>query len=401
MVVMATTYGINSSFGVFFKPIASDLDLSRGVASGTVSIWFLAHNISSFSWGVVADRWNPRWIILMGGLLLAAGLVLLSFVKELWQLYLAYGLIYGMAAGAMSPCMAGMIGRWFAGRSKLGLALAIGFAGTGVGVVAYPPLAQALISATGWRTTFRIFALLSGGLILVTTLFLRPAPARPSAKASPSPQAVPRTSPAKETLSYSAFIAQVLRSPAAWLTFALFGIALLTFFTVIVHLPVHATDVGLSPGTSATVVSVIGIFSLVGKLAGGALGDRFGHHRAYAVSIGLIGLMFFWLLVANSSWMFYLFAVLYGLGYGGWVPQIPSILSRLFGPHRLSILFGMAQLTGGMAGVVGPVLAGALFDATGSYRMVFLLVGTVSLTTMIGAILLGKAGTGARPQPAG
>ena len=137
-------------------------------------------------------------------------------------------------------------------------------------------------------------------------------------------------------------------------------------------------------------VSVVGLCSVVGKVLGGLAGDRIGPHRAYTGAMFVTAIALFWLTLSGSVWMFFLFAVLFGLSYGGWGPQYVAMLVRMFGPRHMGGLFGALFLTGGLWAIAGPTLAGFIFDTTNSYVIAFGLAGILALVAAALPLMLGR-----------
>jgi MFS family permease len=149
-----------------------------------------------------------------------------------------------------------------------------------------------------------------------------------------------------------------------------------------VHIVPHARDIGISAIKAAGILSTIGGVSMVGRLVTGIAIDRMGSKRAMMGSLLILIISFSWLLMAKELWMLYLFAVVYGLAHGGIFTVISPIVAEHFGISSHGVIFGIVVFSGTIGGAIGPLLAGHIFDLTGSYQLVFLILaalGTVSL----------------------
>jgi MFS family permease len=234
-------------------------------------------------------------------------------------------------------------------------------AGSGIGFMVFPPVAQFLISSYGWRAAYAILGVLallvSGPLV---ALFLYEPPAEPTGCQAPG---------------------KIYR-PAR--SFAFWGIAgallLFSFATngLNTHWAALLTDRGLTPASAATVLSVAGLATLASKLFTGYLLDLFRANRATAILLfcTAIGLVF--VLTGRSLSAAYTSAVLVGVGMGAESDAVPYLLTRYFGLGRFSEIYGYTWTVYAIAGGFGPLLAGIVFDHTGSYRAaLFLFLGLV------------------------
>jgi MFS family permease len=156
--VLCIAYGIQFTFGVFMPAISAETGWDRASLSLPYSLYVFLYSALGVVTGRLTDRWGPRIVITGGGCLLGSGIVLMSQVHSLWQLYLFLGLIAasGMSA-AYVPCNATVV-RWFT--VKRGLAISITSSGASFSMFIFPPLTTALIAAYGWRTPISSWAYL-------------------------------------------------------------------------------------------------------------------------------------------------------------------------------------------------------------------------------------------------
>src|SRR5262245_37263902 len=168
--IMCVAYGIQFTFGVFLPAISADTGWDRASLSMPYSPYVFVYSALGVVTGRLTDRWGPRVVLTVGGCLLGCGIVLMSQVQALWQLYLFLGLIAasGMSA-AYVPCNATVI-RWFTQRR--GLALSLTSSGASFGNFLFPPLVAALISTYGWRSTYLILGLLGVTVVSLGASFV-------------------------------------------------------------------------------------------------------------------------------------------------------------------------------------------------------------------------------------
>ena len=383
-VTFGITYGTMSSFGIFFKPLSADLEVSRTLASLAPSLTWTTINCSAPLWGLVADKWSARIVTATCGILIGLGWFLSGTVTSAWQLYLFFGCLLGIGMGGIGPPLVGLTSRWFT--YQRGLALGIGFAGLGVAIIFISPLASWLVETYGWRSGMQGFAFLTCGIISLGSLLLRQPPVDTSDihHQSQAPK-VTRTPSSHTTLQpLGRQKPELTAMQAIWsVPFLLLSLmwfaATLAIAQVVVHLVPRITDLGITATHGALILSLIGFVSSIGKAGGGFLGDKIGPEKAFCLSMLLKAAALLWLLFATSLWMFFPFAVAFGLSWGGFTPQVANIMGRIFGLRHMSTLYGALWLGGGMGGVVGPLLAGWVFDVTGSYSLAFILAAALSV----------------------
>lgn len=364
--------------------------------AGAFSVFALVHGLSSAPIGWLADRAGPRRVVAAGGLILVAGLLLDGAVTRPWQLYVAFGLVtsIGVAAAGWVPAVV-LVQRWFPRR--VGLALGITSAGIGMGIFLVVPLCQWLISIVGWRWAFRtVGGLAALWIVPATLLVLRDPPRRPA----PSPPVAPAPAPPRQAGPGGAgdvTLRDALGMGRFWILAVAQVLGNFSCQMLLVHQAAYLVDQGVATMMAASVVSVVGLASIVGKAGGGWFSDSFGRELTYSLgmlsvvaSIGVLGLV----ALGPSALLVYAYGVLVGVGYSVTAPLMPAVISDLFrGPH-FGAIFGALHLGNALGGSLGPWAAGRIFDATGSYRLAF--IGAVAGATL-GTVGLWVAGPGRGP----
>jgi len=379
----ALTCGAFYSFGVFFIPVATEFGWSRGVTSGVVFFMAITYAATVPFTGWLADRFGFRPVMALTIAVLGLGYVLGRQVETLWQMYLFVGLLPGLGAGASVALPLSMVSRWFVRRQ--GLALGIAAAGIGVGGMVVPLLASHLVAWLGWRQTFYYLGLFFWITCLpVVAFFMR----------DPDPVAV-RSHEGMLTTSkdqggniapVTAFsLLEAIATGPFWLLFLVFLLGNINLGLSMTHLVPYAQDRGLSPVAAAGLLSTMGFFSTVGRLIAGTIADRVGAKPVLYVGLLLQGILMLWLLRAETAWMLYLFAVLVSLSYAGNIVLIPKLCASIFGVASMGAIFGGISVADGLGFAIGPLMAGLIFDASGNYRLSFLLAAT---GISIGVLLL-------------
>ncbi|MCD6673640.1 MAG: MFS transporter [Burkholderiaceae bacterium] len=383
--VMTVIFGVAYSFAAFFEPLAREFDAKRADVSWMFGLASLLYFSLGVVGGALADRHGPRMTGIVGIALLSGGLLLSSFATDLYSIYVAYGLGIGLGvAMAYTPSM-GAVQPWFLRRR--GLASGIASSGIGAGTLVVPLLAAWLIDAFDWRAAMRGLALFSlvVGLAAAWLLDRDPAarglapdgdhidPHRPTdtgstAQARPASRSTPSTARSATSLP-GLPLRETIRSRRFHWLYAAALCAGAPMFVPFAHLSAAARDVGIGDAQAVALVGLIGIGSLVGRFAIGALADRLGRLKTHVIAQFALGASFalWWIGGPYANWA--LFAIVFGLSYGGIVSLLPPICSDLFGLRAVSSTIGLLYSGAGFGALLGPVLAGALFDRHANYDL--------------------------------
>lgn len=380
--LMLMMWGAYYSFGIFFEPLLAEFGWTKAMTSGAFSLSFFLTGILGVFAGRLTDRFGPRVVLTVCGFFLGLGYLLVSQTSTVWQLYLFYGVVVALGMSASVIPLQSTIARWFVKRR--GTINGIIISGIGVGMVIIPPIAQWLISSYGWRTSYIVVGITALVTIILTAQFLR----RDPGKMGQLPYGEGELEIKVSSPDTGFSLREALRSWQFWTLV----MALLCFTmgegTILVHIVSHAIGLGISAASAALIIPVIGAVSIPGRILLGMAGDRIGNRPAYVIGFVFLSVSLFWLLVAKELWMLYLFAVIYGFGYGGLSTLISPIIAELFGLSSHGVIMGVVIMFGGTGGMaIGPLLAGHIFDITGSYQSAFLMYAAISV---IGLILVSR-----------
>jgi MFS family permease len=336
------------SFAAFFGALESEFGASRGdialVFSVAAFLWFL----SGAPAGVIADRYGARRVALVGVGCLAVALWVASRAHSLGVLYATYSIGVGLGVGLSYVPSVGAVQPWFAANRAFASGLAV--AGIGAGNIAGPLLAAWWIGLFGWRGAYvalAVFVLVLGGAAVAA---IREAEHKARARDGVS-------------------LSTALRTTPFWLLFASLVLSCIGLFVPMVHLGPYAADAGYSQAQGVTLVSLIGLGSLVGRFAVGGPADRLGRLPSLAAMYAGLGAMFVLWWAAGAYWTLALFAVVFGICYGAYVALLPTIVMDLYGPRSVSGIIGCLYTGCGLGTLVGPWLAGVAYDAWGSYHV--------------------------------
>lgn len=350
---LALIFGVSYSFAAFFASFAAEFDAQRADVSLVFGLSGGVYFVFGAGAGMLADRFGPRAVTSAGMLLIAAGLLLCSFAGSMSMVYAAYGVGVGLGIALVYTPAIACVQPWFTQRR--GLAAGLASAGIGAGTVAVPLIATAAIALLQWRGAMRALALGVLLLGLCATWLLKRAPAASAARSDQIP---------------GLSLARALRDQRFWWLYLSIVLASPTMFIPFAHVSAAARDMGIDAASAVGLVGLIGIGSLVGRFVIGALADRLGRTLTLLLMQVSMGLCFVAWFGAASYPMLVFFALWFGLSYGGIVSLLPAISMDLFGARAVAGIIGTLYSGAALGNLLGPVLAGSVFDHTGSYAPV-------------------------------
>jgi MFS family permease len=390
---LAVIFGVAYSFAAFFESFAREFDAQRADVSLVFGLCGLTYFVLGVGGGMLSDRFGPRVVCVSGMVLIATGLLGTSLADSMPMVYVAYGVCIGLGIALVYTPAIGCVQPWFTRRR--GLASGIASAGIGAGTLVVPLLASSLITALPWRDAMRIMAV--GVLVLGvgSAWLMRRAP---TATTAPGVLGAP---PPGLTLR------QTLRQRTFWWLYAATVLAAPVMFVPFAHVSAAARDAGIDNAAAVGLVGLIGIGSLVGRFAIGALADRLGRGLTLVlmqVSMGASYLL--WgasgaagdVHASGTYAAFAVFALWFGLSYGGIVSLLPALCMDLFGARALASVIGTLYSGAALGNLLGPVLAGRAFDQLGGYGLVFGVGMALSVLATVASarVVTPRAGAGGR-----
>jgi MFS family permease len=370
-VVLGTSRGMHSSFGVFNVALLDTFGWSRGATAGIFSVLLTVDALLSPVVGHLLDRYGTKKIAVAGCLALVTGLFLSSRVSELWQLYLCFGVVLavGFTFTGMVPHIF-LISEWFS--TKRASAIGFVYAGSGVGIMLFAPLSQWLISDYGWMRAFEIFsALVVIGLLPMVWRYYQHGPHRHGQNP------VHGRHHGENVNSDQRWTARLaLQSLQFWLLF-ISRIAAACGTTVIVtHQVAHVADIGFSKFLAASVFGLAGITSSFGRVIFGFIADRLSKQAAYTLNIAMtivgVGALMI-LRDPSQAWLLYVYVIFFGIGFGSRAVIFSALTADIFSGKGFGSILGYSTVAVGVGGALGSYLGGAFHDWTGSYLVSFAL----------------------------
>ena len=381
VVIVGLGVGALFSLAVFLKPMQESMHWSRGGISG-VALWmWVAYGTGSLMWALLADRWGARRVVVAGGLLLGLGLVVSSRISELWQLYVWFGGLVGVAAGAFYAPLTTTATRWFTGNR--GLAVALVSAGTGLGTFVVAPLTRWLTSAYDWRMAMLILGDLTWLVIVPLGLLVRDAPASAVGGAEPSTP-----------------LRAIARSPQFWLIALTHFACCVAHSGPIFHMVTHAMDQGVPSMTAATILGVSGLSSLAGRVISGIAADRWGAKPTLITMLSLQAPAIALYLVSGGAAGFYALAILFGASYGGVMPMYALLTRDYFGARAMGTAYGAIFMLQAIGMGLGAYAGGFIYDNLGTYAWLFGLATAIAAAAILFALPLRPPRAVRAPAPA-
>jgi MFS family permease len=378
-VTMGLGVNVRTAFSLLFPPILDEFGWERGMTAGAFSFGFLVSAVLSPLVGRLMDRRGPRVVIEMGVGCMAAGLMLAPLVRQPWHLYATLGVLVGSGVNCLSYTGQSLfLPNWFVRRR--GLAMSVAFSGVGVGSIILLPWVQRLIGRGGWRPACWAMGLLVLALLAPLNLLLKQRPedlglepdgggSSGGAGASPTANVVDAAWAAVDWT-----LGRAVRTARFWWIAVGYLCGMFAWYAVQVHQTKYLVEIGFSPTSAAWALGFVSLAAIPGQIALGHLSDRIG--REWVWTVGNLGFVLCFLALillrhAPSPTLLYLMVASQGLLGYGLVSVIGAIPAEIFQGSHYGTIFGTLMLAAMGGGAAGPWVAGALYDATGSYTPAF------------------------------
>ena len=358
--IACLTFGPRATAGLLLTPISETNGWGRDVFALSFAIQNLLWGVGQPFAGGFADRYGARPVLIVGGLLYAAGLALMPLSSAPGAMHLSAGVLIGFAlSGASFSIIIGAFGKLLPPEWRT-LGFGFGTAAGSFGQFLFTPLASALVGAYGWQTTVLIFA----GLMLLVLPLSIPLATRPVEGAAPA-------APVREQ-SIREALREAFSTPSYWLLVIGFFTCGFHLAFITAHLPPFLIDNGISPQTGGWALALIGLFNIAGSLSSGVLSGRMpkrhilaGIYTARAILIA----GFIFLPVTPTT------ALIFGAGIGLlWLSTIPptsGLVATMFGTRYMTMLYGVAFLSHQIGSFMGVWLGGELYEAYGNYDLIW------------------------------
>ena len=355
--IVTLSMGIRHGFGLWLAPITMDRGWTRETFAFALAVQNLAWGLAGPLAGMLADRYGAYRVLVGGGLLYAAGLVLMALATSGLAFTGSAGLLVGLAqSGTTYAVIYGVIARNVAPDRRswaMGMAAAAGSFGQFLMV----PVETWLISSLGWQNA--LFLLGCAALAMVPLAWGLREPAARMAEGA-------------HNQSVTAAVREAFAYPSFRLLMAGYFVCGFQVVFIGVHMPSYLKDQGLGPEVATVALALIGLFNVFGTYAAGMLGQRMAKRHILAfIYLARAVVIVIFLLVPLSPWSVYLFSAVMGLLWLSTVPPTNAIVAQIFGVQYMSMLGGFVFLSHQIGSFMGVWLGGKLYDTTGSYDLVW------------------------------
>ena len=341
--------------------------------------------------GYLVDRIGARRMILIGFAIMAVGFFLFSFIQNIWQFYAVFIVItLGSGLGGWLAIMS-VINSWF--KRKRSIAMAGAMSGINIAGFFLP------IYAITMQSDFRMTAVVLGGILLVVVVpavkIIRNSPEEmgllvDGISSSKDQDTNVETNSSTDIIIQSSdepefTVVQAIRTPVFWILTVAHISSTISIATLSLHLTPRLTDMGLSLTTASSIETIYSVVALPSLFISGWLGDKVSKKYLITLFLVLQGISTCVLAFASGLQFAILFAILYGIAFGGRIPLMTSIRGEYFGRKAFATIMGWSMLPNGILMAIAPVWAGWMFDSYGSYTIPFVTYATLSI---IGSVIM-------------
>jgi len=388
-------FGVINSYSTFIKSLETYLNTSRTSISGAYSIELSCYAIFSLMMGWIVDKYGARLALWGAAILMGGGIALCSTITEVWQLYLFFGVFAGIGHSAIFVVPSTIVSKWFI--KKRGQAMGLTVCGLGFGLFLVPPVSARIISTYGWRASFLVLGAFAFLVLMIVGAFMKKPEEMGMQALGAGEEAKLATPPTMREYGLS----EILKARAFWVVYLTAVFCYGAEQMLVVHLVPYCSSLGIGPAEAAFGLSCLGIGTIIGRIGMGWISDRIGRIPALMISVGLQTVTTFVMLLITNASLLYPIMLLVGFGYGGWAVLAIVILGDFFGVRNLGKATGVYFTNGVLGSLVGPLLAGWIFDVTRSYFWAIIFAGATCAIPFILAFTIRQQAPGvAKPAAA-
>jgi len=376
---MNLALGTLYAWSVFVAPLEKEFKWTRAETSNVFTIAVVVFALTFVLAGRLQDKYGPFWVSLTGGVLVSLGFFLCAFTHSLNYLYVCFGVIGGLGNGFGYSTPIPVMAKWFPDKRGLAVGLAVG--GYGGGSAIFGPLANLkLIPAYGVHTTFMIL----GGIFLVMTVFGAFLLHNPPVGYKPAGWAPAPTAKVAAT-TYEFSPGEVLRTPTFYFMWVAYALGTSAGLMVISQLVPFAKSVHISSAALATMGLVVGaIGNASGRILSGWMSDALGRLNTLRlmIAISMVAMPILYLVGSSVGPLYVMVFIVYWC-YGTQLSVNGSTAADFWGTRNAGINYGMLFTAWGVAGIIGPRIAGVLFDKYKNYQMAFYTAAVLAAVALL------------------
>ena len=364
-------------FTAFFEPLVEDFGWSYTQISFAASLRGLEMGLLFPLIGFLVDRFGSRKLIFCGVVVVGFGLLVLSFTQSLAMFYGSF-LLLGFGVGGVSSVVSmTVVANWF--RKKLGIALGVMMSGFGASGLLVPVIVR-LIDVYNWRNTLIILGLGMWSLGIPLSFVIRNRPEQYGYLPDGTSSSDQGRDKEIQDKAVEIGVKEALKKKSFWYLNIAETIRFMALAAVVTHVMPYLSSVGISRASAGLVAGAIPLFSIIGRFGLGWLGDIL--NKKYVMAMALLSMSLGMLAFGyvQVTWLLFLFLVLFSSGSGGSMVLRGAILREYFGRDSLGKILGITMGFASIGGIIGPILAGWVFDTLGSYHLIwFVFCGIIGL----------------------
>jgi len=384
--IVQLSLGVIYAWSVFVKPLEKDFGWTRTQTSLAFTISVAVFALVMIYAGRLQDRIGPRIVCTIGGVIMAIGFLLASFTSSLAWLYISYGVIVGAGIAFSYVTPIGALVKWFP--DKRGLMTGVAVAGFGWSAMIFAPLANQIIQSQGWAPAFRILGIIFLIAVVGGAQLVRNPPEGWVPAGWTPPQPVTTATGAEARVDYEP--RELFSVPQAWMLWIMYAFHASAGLMVIGHLSPYGQARGLEPATAAAAVGILSIFNGAGRILAGWISDLIGRRWTFVLMFSITTItmaVILWALGGTFIGLS-LAVALVGLAYGSNFALFPATTADFFGTKNIGANYALIFTAWGVAGIIGPIIGGRVYDATGSYLVAFYIAAALAAIAAILGFLL-------------
>jgi OFA family oxalate/formate antiporter-like MFS transporter len=368
------------AWSVFVLPLEKEFGWKRAQTSWVFTIAIVFFAASFVLAGRIQDKKGPRICAALGGTLVGAGFVLASFTSSLAYLYTMFGAIVGIGNGFGYATPTPVASKWFPDKRGLVVGLMVGGYGAGSAIIG--PVATGLIESIGWRTTFQILGVVFFIMGMIGTALLK----NPPAGYRPPNWTPPVGAAATGARDYAP--GDMVRTPTFFMLWIAYCLGTTAGLMTISQLVPFARAAGLSAAAASAAVTISAFGNAGGRILSGWLSDTLGRLTTLRTMVLISAIaMPVWFAVRSEVILFYILVVIVYWCYGTQLSVFASTSADFYGTRNLGMNYGLLFTAWGVAGILGPILAAQVFDATGDYRYACYAAAVLALVALASLML--------------
>lgn len=395
-VVVAVTFvallaaaGVRAAPGILMLPLSVHFGWDRATVSLTGAVGILLFGLTGPFAAALMQSFGIRQTMLGGLALMGAATLASLWMRESWHYLLTWGVLSGIGSGAVAPVLAAaVVNRWFAARR--GLVMGLFSASTATGALVFLPALAWLSEGGAWRPVVGTVGVACLVLVLLVAILMPERPADVGTTRFGESGAVSSDTPGTAPLAALPMLAMAARRPIFWLLFGSFLVCGFTTNGLIgMHMIAYCGDHGVAPVAAAGLLTVMGVFDLIGTTASGWLTDRYDPKRLLVGYYALRGASLLLLPTIDFGGIgMGVFAVIYGLNWIATVPPTLALTNRAFGDRAAPIVFGWIVVGHQIGAALAAYGAGIVREVAGSYAPAFVASGVFALVAAAAVLAL-------------